>query len=92
MQVKFHATLRMASGGRIVDVDIPMPATALALLQAATQARPALQNELWKEPGTLKDYIHVFVNGRDFHFLPDGLETSVQENDMIDVFPAVGGG
>jgi molybdopterin converting factor small subunit len=38
------------------------------------------------------DHIHVFINGRQSIFLPQGLETAVTADDTLDVFPPVGGG
>jgi molybdopterin synthase sulfur carrier subunit len=40
----------------------------------------------------LFEHIHVFVNGRQSVFLPMGLETLVSSEDVLDVFPPVGGG
>ncbi len=92
MKVSFYSTLRSAAGGKSVVVDLPGPATAQQVLEAATRARPALGEELWKAPGELKGHIRVFVNGREVHFLPMGLQTTLEAKDILDVFPPVGGG
>ena len=33
-----------------------------------------------------------FLNGRDGHYLDKGMETVVAATDVVDIFPAVGGG
>ncbi len=92
MQVNFYATLRTSAGGKTVHVALPEPSTAMAVLMAATRDKPALAGEIWGETGRIKDHIHVFVNGRQSSFLPQGLDTPLTAADSLDVFPAVGGG
>ncbi len=92
MQVNFYATLRTMAGGKSVQVALPEPSTALSVLQAATRDKPDLSAEIWGESGSIKNHIHVFVNGRQATFLPQGLDTPLTAADTLDVFPAVGGG
>ncbi|MBI5649062.1 MAG: MoaD/ThiS family protein [Chloroflexi bacterium] len=92
MHVNFYATLRPLAGGKTIEVSLPTPAPVLRVLQAATQDKPDLAAEMWQAPGALKSHIKVFVNGRQSVHLPAGLETPVQAEDTLDVFPPVGGG
>jgi molybdopterin converting factor small subunit len=92
MHVNFYATLRPLAGGKTIEVEMRAPMSARALLQAALKNKPELDAEIWQAPGVLKGHIKVFVNGRQSVHLPDGLETLVQAEDTLDVFPPVGGG
>ncbi len=92
MQVNFYATLRAIAGVKSVDVNFTAPSTVRAVLESVTRDHPTLAAELWKSPDELNDFIHVFVNGRETRYLPHGLETVLQPNDTLDVFPPVGGG
>ncbi len=92
MHVNFYATLRAPAGGKTVDVGAEAPNTARSALKAITATRPDLAGEIWTETGELKDHIHVFINGRQSIFLPQGLDTPVGADDTVDVFPPVGGG
>jgi molybdopterin converting factor small subunit len=92
MHVNFYADLRSLAGGKTVKVDIAVPTTARAALEAVTNTRPSLAEKIWAAPGELHQHIHVFVNGRQSVFLAQGLETLVQLGDTLDVFPPVGGG
>lgn len=92
MQINFYADLRPLAGGKIVNVEIAQSMTARAALEAVTRARPALADKIWNSSGELYDHIHVFINGRQSVFLPQGMETPVQGGDTLDVFPPVGGG
>lgn len=92
MRVNFYATLRAPAGGKTIIVDLPAASTACALLEAVTNSRPELASEIWRAPGEIKEHIHVFINGRQSIFLPLGLQTPLVEEDVVDVFPPVGGG
>jgi molybdopterin synthase sulfur carrier subunit len=92
MHVNFYATLRPLAGGKVIDVSLAAPARVLGVLQAATKDKPALADAMWQSPGILKDHIKVFINGRQSVHLPYELETILQLDDALDVFPPVGGG
>jgi molybdopterin converting factor small subunit len=49
-------------------------------------------SELLDSNGELFGHVHVVVNGRDFPFLTNAVDTVLSEKDKVDVFPAVGGG
>ncbi len=92
MRINFYADLRPLVGGKTVDVNINTPLTARQALESITRTRPELAEKIWSVSGELYDHIHVFINGRQSVFLPQGLETPVQSEDTLDVFPPVGGG
>lgn len=92
MNVNFYATLRPIVGGKTVDVPWSAPLTARAVLEVVTDTRPELRVEIWHAPGELNEHIKVFINGRQSVHLPQGLNTLVQLDDTLDVFPPVGGG
>ncbi len=92
MHINFYATLRTAAGGKTVQIGDRGNWNLREALEAAGQSRPALQAEIWASAGQIKEHVLVFVNGRNLHFLPHGLETPLQATDTVDVFPPVGGG
>ena len=92
MDVRFHATLRQAVGGRRVDVDWRAGLTVWGFVTEMVEQYPALGPQLLDSEGKLARHVHVMVNGRDAPYLENGLETALREGDKIDVFPAVGGG
>ena len=61
-------------------------------MDAIISRYPALAAELLNEQGSLYGHVHLFVNGRDTPFLDDGMDTVLNPDDTISVFPAVGGG
>jgi sulfur-carrier protein len=92
MKVHFYATLRDIAGGKVVEIPLEYGVTAKAVLDAIIARIPAMKNELLREDGSLYGHVHFFVNGRDVQFLDDGMETQILPEDVINIFPAVGGG
>ena len=57
------------------------------LLEEIERAHPAMEGWVLDERGLLRRHINVFVNGER-----GGPETRVNEQDRIDVLPAISGG
>ena len=92
MDVRFHATLRQAVGGRHVDVAWSDGLTVWGFVTQMVERYPALGPQLLDGEGKLARHVHVMVNGRDAPYLAQGMDTPLGERDKIDVFPPVGGG
>ena len=92
MQVNFYATLRPIVGGRTVMFDLGEGVTVRELVEAAVTRFPPLRKQLLDDNGNLYSHVHVFVNGRDAPYLPNGVGTVIAPGDTIDIFPAVAGG
>ena len=92
MHVHLFATLRAATGQKVVDLPLPPQATAQMLLDALLVRYPALRPLLVDDEGALLSYVHLFVNGRDVQYLAHGPYTPLKPQDQVSVFPAVGGG
>jgi sulfur-carrier protein len=92
MNVNFYATLRQVVGSRQVDFDLPPGGTLRQLVAEMVKRYPGLKREMLDPQGGLYAHIHIFVNGRDSTFLQDALDTVLQPDDTISVFPPVGGG
>jgi molybdopterin synthase sulfur carrier subunit len=92
MHVNFYADLRVLAGGKAFEVNLVAPASARAVLEDLTSTHPGLAEKIWRASGELYEHIHVFINGRQSIFLPQGLDTPLQSDDTLDVFPPVGGG
>jgi molybdopterin synthase sulfur carrier subunit len=92
MKVHFFATLRDIVGGKTVDFDVDHGVTVQEMLMEMVTRYPKLRDELLDEQGKLYGHVHFFVKGRDAHFLIDGVKTKIMPDDVVNVFPAVGGG
>jgi molybdopterin synthase sulfur carrier subunit len=92
IKVNFYATLRYIAGGKTIEIDVNQGATAKEILDAILLRFPAMKKELMNEDGRLFGHVHFFINGRDVQFTENDLETHIQAGDVINVFPAVGGG
>ncbi len=92
MRINFYADLRPLAGGKTIEVNITPPMTARQTLESVTCTRPALAERIWQAPGVVFDHVHVFIDGRQSVFLPQGLDTPLEVDSTLDVFPPVGGG
>jgi molybdopterin synthase sulfur carrier subunit len=92
MKVNFYATLRDIAGSKTIDFPLEYGVSAQQVLDEIITRFPAMEKELLRQDGRLYGHVHFFINGRDVQFLPDDLETKIMPDDVITVFPAVGGG
>ena len=92
MKIKFYATLRDIVGQKEVEFEFESGMTVREMIDLVIIEYPRLERELLDDDRNLYQHVHVFVNGRDVPYLDDALSTRIQDNDKIDIFPAVGGG
>jgi molybdopterin synthase sulfur carrier subunit len=92
MRVDFYATLRQIVGTKTVDFPLPDGSTIDHLLEEVFIRYPVMRSELLDDEGQLHGHVHVLVNGRDVPYLENTLNTVVDIDDTISIFPAVGGG
>ncbi|TAK23401.1 MAG: MoaD/ThiS family protein [Chloroflexota bacterium] len=92
MFVRLYATLRPIVGGKGVELDLADGASVQAALDALVVRFPKLADMMFERDGTLYRHVHVFVNGRDVRYLPGEMNTSLEMDDRLELFPAVGGG
>jgi molybdopterin synthase sulfur carrier subunit len=91
VEIRVYATLRDIVGGKSIHLDSAPEMTVEHMLQEILARYPALRTKVFDEEGDLQRAIHVFVNGREVHYL-NGLETVVTPEDEVRIFPPVGGG
>lgn len=92
LKVNFYATFRMITGIKTVEFDLPNGSTIRDLINRIITKFPAFAGQLIDDQGEMFRHIHVFINGRDTYYLHEGLETILQQNEKIDIFPPVAGG
>ena len=92
MKVNFYATLRQIVGQKTIEISLPPGATVRDLVAVVVESHPKLYPELIDENGDLYGHLHLFINGRDAPYLDNALDTIIQPDDKIDIFPPVGGG
>lgn len=92
MKVNFFATLRQVTGQKMVEFDLPDGVTAQGVLDAVLAQYPAMIGMLAGEDGKLLGHCHMFINGRGVTYLLDEMSSVVKAGDIVNFFPAVGGG
>jgi molybdopterin synthase sulfur carrier subunit len=92
MKVNFYATYRPIVGGKTIEFDVDHGITISQLVEAIIERFPAMRREMLDENGNLYSHVHIFVNGRDACYLESGMSTVIQAEDVLNIFPPVGGG
>ena len=92
MKVNFYATLRSIVGRKTVEVDLEPRATARDLVEVIIQDYPDLRPQLIDDKNEFSRHMKFFINGREAVYLEDKMNTIIQPNDKVDIFPPVGGG
>lgn len=92
MKVNFFATLRQITGQKTVEFELSPGSSMRTLLELVLVKYPPMRKELFDEHGNLYQHVHVSINGRDVSYLKDRLDTVIKLEDIINIFPAVGGG
>jgi sulfur-carrier protein len=92
MKVTFYATLRQVVGQKSVDFELPEGGTIKQLLEKMIRQYPRLHQEMLDAEGDMLAHVYIFVNGRAVSLLENALDTELEPDDEIGVFPAIGGG
>ena len=92
MKVNFYATLRPIVGQKTVELKLPPNTTAIQLVEMFVKDYPAMRRELLDVNGQFLPHMKFFINGREAPYLPGKMETVIQPDDKVDIFPPVGGG
>ena len=88
MEVRLNSTLRGLSGRRSVVFELWEGGTVRDALTQTVAQLPMLDGKITKGEQLLPSVV-VFLNGRNIRFY-DGLNTVVQPDQILDIFPRTG--
>ena len=91
MRIRTFATLRDLMGVSAIDLPLPGRVDVRYVLDRLVEDYPMLAGKLWHANGDWSGFVTVLLNGRSVEYLA-GLATPVTDDDVISLFPPVGGG
>jgi molybdopterin synthase sulfur carrier subunit len=87
--VRVPAMLRPTVGGeRVVAAE---GTTLRELIRHVDARHPGFAGQLLETDGSQRRFVNIYVNDEDVRYL-SGLETPVEEGDVVSILPAVAGG
>jgi molybdopterin synthase sulfur carrier subunit len=90
MRWKLFADLAEVAGGKEIEAETEPGETVGEALSALVAEHPGLEDRIY-EDGDLRDHINVLRNGTNVH-TEDGLDTELEADDELALFPPVSGG
>jgi molybdopterin synthase sulfur carrier subunit len=93
MKITFRtfATFREVIGTTETELILPQRETVGGLLENLCKTHPRLRAHLFDAAGRIKPYILILKNGRNVTSLQQ-LDTVIDEDDAIALFPPIAGG
>ncbi|UCD44870.1 MAG: MoaD family protein [Candidatus Bathyarchaeota archaeon] len=92
VEVSFFANVRVLTEEPRATINLPEKSSILDLMHSLkNRYSEAFGGYIFAERGRLQQYVVVILNGRGIAIL-DGLETPLNDGDLVSVMPAVGGG
>ena len=89
--IRTFAALREVIGSRETTLALPPGETVAGLLKNLCDTYPGLRPHLFDSAGQTKPHIIILKNGRNIASLQQ-LDTTIDEDDVIALFPPVAGG
>ncbi|MDY6780710.1 MAG: MoaD family protein [Halobacteria archaeon] len=86
--IKIPAVISDTGGSKQVDVE---GSTVREAIESYTRDHGSELEEDVVEDGEIKEYINVYVNGKDVRNL-QGIESNLEEDDVVRIIPAASGG
>jgi sulfur-carrier protein len=90
VQLKTFATFREVMDSRI-EMEFLPGATIRTLLDELVKRYEGVGKLIFASPETIRDFVNILKNGRNIHFL-SGLDTPLDDGDVIALFPPIAGG
>lgn len=62
------------------------------MFDALTKSHPEVKKHLFTEQGQLRNFVRVYVNEEDIHYIAGGKDAPLGEGDTVTIVPSIAGG
>ena len=62
------------------------------MLDALVRSHPEVKKHLLTEDGKLRNFVRVYVNDEDIHYLSGGKDAPLKDGDTVTIVPSIAGG
>ena len=91
VRVRFYGMVYDEVGTREWEMELGRASTVNTLLSILVERHPPLSGLVFDDEGVFREYLEVAVNHTDIIGL-NGLETVLNEGDVVLIMPPIGGG
>jgi len=92
MQIRFYANLRSITDLSTLEISDADIHTLRELFDRLVILYPRIAFHLFDEKGDLRSDVPIFVNGRNPRLMETGLETALNNEDVISLFSPISSG
>ena len=89
--IRVFASLKLITNKREINLELEEGADIGHSLEKLFSLYEKLRSEVFDDKKELKEWIQILKNGRNIKYL-DGLNTELNNEDIISIFPPVAGG
>jgi molybdopterin synthase sulfur carrier subunit len=88
---RFFGSFKQATQKRDIEISIPNGSTVAILLAKIIAKHPSLQGLILDNNLQLGSWVVILINGRNMSIF-EGVDTQLNDGDVVAVFPPVAGG
>jgi len=91
LKINLYTIYRSIAGERSVELDIEDGSSLSTVLTKLFALHPQLETEFLDDEGAIREHVSMFIAGKEVYGT-EGLETKLNNGEIIDIIPPVEGG
>jgi molybdopterin converting factor small subunit len=92
IEVNLFASFKALAGTNKLTLELKQGQTIQDAFFLIISDKPILKTHWLDQNGCTQIYVHIYLNRNDVSLLPSGMQTELQDADILDFIPPVAGG